>query len=239
MSIKNQATFWLRNVNEYSGEHGGFSELCDGYRGLSNLMKRIYEDYHSYEISTAEKVRTKIGIMADDLENYHNLTETINCIYQMAVVGVLDEEGNVNYLEIEKAVFKKTYKSSATFPFQMLENYGFYFKYIKNNKEISAYKNCDKFYLFYDESAELISTMKHIAESLPDINAKDDYIGKKDLLFSITDFESVLLKNSTKQKDINPLKSGIVNTAGIKNELWHEIVEKFVDMFFLIGQLYF
>ncbi len=123
MSIKNKAMFWLRNVNEYSAEPSDSSELYDGYRALSGLMKQIYEDYQAYEISAAEKVRTKIGIMADDLENYHNLTQTIDCLYQMAAVGVLCAEGSVSCLEIEKDIFKKAYKNSVTFPFQMLENY--------------------------------------------------------------------------------------------------------------------
>lgn len=229
MSIEQQATFWLRNVNNYDGEQGDFPLLSNGYRAFSDLMKKIYGDYHLYEISTAESVQTKIGIMADDLENYHNLTETVDCLYQMAAIGVLCGEGSINYLEIIKAEFKRAFKGSATFLFQILENHGFYFKYIKNGKEVSEYKNCDVFHLFNDNDAEIISAMAYICEVLPDINAKDDYIGKKNLLFSIADFDIILLKNSTKQFDIDPLKSGIINTAGSKGELWYEIIRIFVN----------
>lgn len=238
MSIKQQATFWLKNVNDYTGELGDSLALADGYRAFSGLMKTIYGDYHSYEISTAESVRTKIGIMADDLENYHNLTDTVDCLYQMAVMGILSEEGNVSYLEIEKAGFKKAFKGSVTFPFQMLENYGFYFRYLKNGNETSAYKNCDKFCLFYDNDAELIPAMKYISDVLPDINAKDDYIGKKNLLFSISDFGSILLKSSTKQTDISPLKQGIINTAGDKGELWRDIAGRFINDMKLTARAY-
>lgn len=229
MSIENQATFWLRNVNDYDGEQGDYPPLSDGYRAFSNLMKKIYGDYRSYETSTAERVRTKIGIMADDLENYHNLTETVDCLYQMVAIGVLCEEGSVNYLEITKSEFKKAFKGSVTFPSQILENHGFYFKYFKNGKEAAAYKNCDIFHLLNDNSAKIMSAMKYICDSLPDMNAKDDYISKRNLLFSIADFNTILQKESTKQLDINPMKPGILRTAGAKSEIWYEITEMLVN----------
>lgn len=238
MSIKHQAMFWLKNVNEYTGESGNFPALSNGYRAFSDLMKTIYKDYQSYEISTAERVRTKIGIMADDLENYHNLTDTIDCLYQMAALGIVNEEGSISYLEIEKAEFKKAFKSSVTFPFQMLENYGFYFKYLKNKNETSAYKNCDRFLLFSELDTELIPAMKHLNSVSPELDAKNDYIGKKNLLFSISDFESILLKSSTKQTDISPLKQGIINTAGDKSELWRSISECFINDINLISRAY-
>ena len=228
MSIRRQAMFWLRNVNDYTGESGNFPALDGGYRALSNLIKTIYGDYQSYEISTVESVRTKIGIMSDDLENYHNLTDTVDCLYQMAVSGVLCEESGSSYLETEKAVFKKAFKGSVTFPFQMLEKYGFYFKYHKNGNETSAYKNCDRFCLFSDVNIELIPAMKRIVCSSPELDAKDDYAGKKSQLFSMADFESILLQNSTKQANISPLRQGILNTAGEKGEIWRGIAESFI-----------
>ncbi|MCL2462592.1 MAG: hypothetical protein FWF44_07995, partial [Defluviitaleaceae bacterium] len=229
MSIKQQAVFWLKNVNDYNGEPGDRPALADGYRSFSELMKMLFGDYHAYETSTVESVRTKIGIMADDLENYHNLTDTVDCLYNMADVGVLREDGSVSYLEIEKADFKKLFKGSVTFPVGILENHGFYFRYLNNGAETSAYKNCDKFRVFNDASAELIPAMKHLASALPDISAKDDYIGKKSLLFAISDFGSVLSKSSARQTDISPLKRGIVNTAGDKGELWRDIAESLLN----------
>jgi len=229
MSIKHQAMFWLKNVNDYTDEYGDSPALADGYLAFSDLMKAIYRDYQSYEISTAVRVRTKIGIMADDLENYHNLTNTIDCLYRMAVLGILSEEGSVSFLEIEKAVFKKTFKGSVTFPFQILENHGFYFKYLKNGNETSAYKNCDKFYLFSDLNTELIPALKHMSSASPALDAKDDYIGKENMFFSLSDFESILLKRSRKQTDISPLKQVIMNTTGNKGELWRSITESFIN----------
>jgi len=238
MSIKQQAVFWLNNVNDFTGKTGDSPGLADGYREFSDLMKSIYGDYHSYEISTAEKVWTKIGIMADDLENYHNLTDTIDCLYQMTVIGILREEGYVSYLDIEKAGFRKLFKGTVTFPFQMLENYGFYFKYLKNRNETSTYRNCDNFLLFNDTSNELMPAMKYICSVLPELNAKEDYIGKKNLLFSISDFESILLKSSTKQTDISPLKQGIIKTAGDKGELWCDLAERLLSDIKLTARAY-
>jgi len=238
MSIQQQATFWLKNVNDYTGEHGDSPALADGYRAFSDLMKTIYGDYHSYEVSTVESVCTKIGIMTDDLENYHYLTDTIDCLYQMVVLGSLREEGSTSYLEIEKVIFKKAFKGSVTFPFQMLESYGFYFRYLKNEKEVPAYKNCDQFSLFSEINAELIPAMKYIAGALPDLSAQDDYVGKKSSLFSISDFDSALLKSSTRQTDISPAKPGIINTANDKGELWRGMAECFMNDMKLTARAY-
>lgn len=237
MSIQHQAGFWLRNINGYVG-YSDSHPLAEGFRAFSDLMKTIFSDYRSYETSTAERVQTKIGISADDLENYHNLTETVDCLYQMTVLGVLAEEGESGYLEIEKAMFSKAFKGSVTFPFQMLEKYGFYFSHFKNGIETHAYKNCDKFYLFSETGTGLIPAMKHINNALPDLDAKEDYIGKKNLLFSMSDFESILLKNSTKQTDMSPLRQSILNVAGDKNELWHKIVDSFISGMKLTSKAY-
>lgn len=228
MSIERQATFWLRNVNEYKGERGALPALPDGYLAFSDLMKRLFGNYHLYETSTAPSVRTKIGIMADDLENYHNLTETVDCLYQMAAIGILREEGCVNYLEIDKSAFRKAFKGSPAFPFQVLENHDFYFRYFKNGREVPSYKSCDLFHLFNDADTQLIAAMKAMSEALPDTIVKEDYAGKKHL-FSIADFACALIKRSTKQTEIDPLKLGIINTAGIRGELWREIVASFVN----------
>ena len=229
MSIKQQAMFWFKNVNDYTGEHGDAPALDDGYRAFSGLMKTIYLDYRSYETSTAERVLTKIGIMADDLENYHNLTDTVECLYQMAAMGILSEEGSVSYLEIEKAVFKKAFKGSVTFPFQMLEKYGFYFRYLKNGNDTSAYKSCDRFCLFCDANNEMIPAVKFICNAIPNLEAKEDYIGKKSTLFGISDFKSIFGKGSTKQNDVTSLEQGFVNAAGDKGELWRTIAGRFID----------
>ena len=224
MSIKSQASFWLRNVNAYTGECGDSPTLADGCRAFSELLRKIFADYRSFEVSEAEKVQTKIGIMADDLENYHNLTETLDCLYSMVTVGVLREEGSERYLEIKKSALKVAFKGSVNFPFQMLERHGFYCQFFKVGKEASSYKNCDMFRFSYDNGANLILAMKYYADALPDANAKDDYIPKKNL-FYLADFNSVLLKQSVKKTNIDPLKVGIMNTVGEQSGLWREIAE--------------
>ena len=98
MSIQYQADFWLRNVHnfdpeEFSTEQLFSDELIEGFQEFSSLLRRIYSDYQSFEISTVEPVLTKIGIMSDDLDNYHNLTDTINFFYKIASLGELQSDG--------------------------------------------------------------------------------------------------------------------------------------------------
>lgn len=85
MSIENQATFYYRNVCDYDSNIRSGVELAesivDGFIEFTNFLRNIYEDWRSYETSAIPSERTKIGIMTDDLENYHNLTYTMDCLY--------------------------------------------------------------------------------------------------------------------------------------------------------------
>ena len=131
MSIENQATFYYRNVCDYDPNIKSEATLTEstitGFAEFSDLLRTIYQDWRSYEISTVSSERTKIGIMTDDLENHHNLTYTLDCLFAIATVGELCSEGESQYLNVNKPLFRDEYKKSVVLPFEMLEKYGFYF----------------------------------------------------------------------------------------------------------------
>lgn len=171
MSIEYQAMFWMRNVcesdyNVIQQENNLNDSIIEGLSEFSNLLRNIYSDYRSFEVSTAESVLTKIGIMADDLENYHNLTETIDCLYSIAKVGILQVDGMNSYLTVPKDIFKKEFKKSVALPFEILENHSFYFRYYKKEKEVSSYKLCDKFNIYYDNNNFMMSSLKYFVENI-------------------------------------------------------------------------
>lgn len=170
MSIENQATFYYRNVCDYDSNIRSGVELAesivDGFIEFTNFLRNIYEDWRSYETSAIPSERTKIGIMTDDLENYHNLTYTMDCLYALATTGELQSEGGTKYLSVNKIPFKNIYKQSATFSFKMLEKYSFYFKYFKGHKEVTEYKHCDSFNVYYENGRSLIESMKLLAARL-------------------------------------------------------------------------
>jgi len=233
MSIEYQAMFWMRNVcesdfNAILQENNLDDSIIEGLREFSDLLKRIYEDYHSFEVSTAESVLTKIGIMADDLENYHNLTETIECLYGIAKAGILQVDGMDFYLAIPKDVFKKEFKKSVVLPFEILENHSFYFKYYKKGKEVSSYKLCDTFNIYYDNNNFMMSSLKYFVDRITEKNVKEDY-AKTDMLFYIADYDSVLLNKTTRRKEICPKRFGISKTLGKQDELWTLIMNTLHD----------
>ncbi|WP_281532130.1 hypothetical protein [Anaerocolumna aminovalerica] len=233
MSIEYQAMFWLRNVCEsdlkaIQQKNNVDNSMVDGLRELSSLLRNIYSDYRSFEISTAERVPTKIGIMADDLENYHNLTETIDCLYGIAKGGILQVDGMDSYLIVQKDVFKKEFKKSISFPFEILEKHSFYFRYLKNGKEVSSYKLCDTFNVYYDNSNFLISSMKYFVQNITEKNVKEDY-AQTNILFYIADYDSALLNKTTRRKEMCPHRYGISKTLGTQGELWSFIMSTLCD----------
>ena len=216
------------NVHDYSKTSmeeklGNAALPLEGFEEFSRLLKNIYSDYASYEISTTEKAKTKIGIMADDLENYHNLTNTLSCIYKMALLGHLHFEGEISRLTVNKAAFKKEYKKSVTFPFRMLEKYAFYFKYYKGDREVNTYSLCTAFDIYYDNCGSVMEALKILSERMPAVNVKEDY-GTAETLFNLADYPSIVLDASTKRKDKKPQQPEILRTAGPREELWLKIV---------------
>lgn len=167
MSIENQATFYSRNVSDYNPNITGacLSESAvSGFDEFSHLLRVIYADWRSYETSKAESVRTKIGIMSDDLENYHNLTNTLDCLYTVASVGELCTEGENKYFKVDKILFKATHKKPVSFSFAMLEKYSFRFSYFKNTNEVGEYKKCDSFHVYYENGLSLLESVKLLTQ---------------------------------------------------------------------------
>lgn len=222
MSIENQATFYYRNVGEYKPNIKSDAALPEpivtGFSEFSILLRIVYQDWRSYEVSTVPSERTKIGIMTDDLENYHNLTDTLDCLFAFAVVGELGCEGETPYLSVNKSLFKREYKKSISFPFSMLENYGFYFDYFKGEKEVKEYKRCDSFNVYYENGKHLTQSMKYVARRLTEQEKKKELPSK--VAFMLADYNFILTGNINQ----NPMQESILNTLGSLNGLWQELV---------------
>lgn len=220
MSIESQATFYYRNVCDYDNNLGNDipEQLIDGFSQFSKLLRTIYADWKSYETSTAESVQTKIGIMSDDLEDYHNLTYTLDCLYTMATAGEVLNNGEIYFLSVDKKIFKTLYKKSIIVPFQILEKYGFYINYFKDNNEVSDYKRCNNFHVYFENGADLIPAIKYLSDELSKYDKKVEM--PKNMAFMLADYHFIF----TGRLNTNLEQKSILNTLGSNSELWKEIV---------------
>lgn len=221
MSIESQASFYQRNVCDYDNSitmDPPISEsMIHGFHLFSNLLRTIYADWRSYEISTVESVKTKIGIMTDDLENYHNLTYTLDCLYAIATVGELAYEDGREYLKVDKQLFKALYKKSIDFPFRMLETYGFYFSYFKGHSKTGEYKRCDCFHVYHEKKTPLLEAMACLAQLLSKQEVRKE-IPKK-VAFMLADYQYIF----TGKINTDPLQESMINTLGPISKLWRRI----------------
>ncbi len=237
MSIENQATFYFRNVCDYDSSIN--SDTClpeviiKGFKEFSELLRIIYSDWHSYETSKVGSVRTKIGIMSDDLENYHNLTYTLDCLYAIASVGKLCSEGENKYLSVDKSLLKSVYKKSVTFPFQMFEKYCFYFSYFKGDEEVDEYKKCKSFNFYYENGEHLIEAIHFIAKQLDKQEKQKEM--PKNVAFMLADYYFIL---NEKVND-NLLNNSIKNTLGKAAVQWEKLVNTFKNEYNLTADLSF
>ena len=222
MSIQTQAEFYVRNVGDYDPAFKSAvaltEPLVNGFAQFSNLLRTVYQDWQAYETSTLPSERTKIGIMMDDLENYHNLTYTLECLFGLATVGALCSEGATQYLAVEKATFKTVYKKSVVLAFAMLETYGFYFAWYKGEKQVDEYKRCERFHVHYENGEDLIAAMSFIAGRLAGMERKKEMADK--VAFMLADYTFILTGNINQ----DPVQQSIINTLGSVGELWKTLV---------------
>ncbi|MDR0913829.1 MAG: hypothetical protein LBM65_01480 [Oscillospiraceae bacterium] len=114
MSIQTQAEFWRKSVCDVSPRLEAYikqtapdsEDLIRRLRTYSDLLREIYSQYTLFEVSKAESVMTKIGILADDLENYNTLRNTVECLMALAKSGEVVTQGSEYSLRVDKANFK-------------------------------------------------------------------------------------------------------------------------------------
>lgn len=155
-------------------ECGISRELAVGMSALSDLLRMIYADYEAYEFSTAESIQTKIGIKQDDLENYHNLTDTALCLYGFANAGTVEYDGAIAFLTIDKARFKKIFKKPVSKFLSLLARYEFFFQFYRQGKPVKSYSSADTFEVYYERNNELLPAMKYLSDHLPQTDVKKD-----------------------------------------------------------------
>jgi len=223
MSIENQAEFYRRNVCDYDASIVSVTaHIAEGFAQFSEFLRTIFADWRAYETSTVKSERTKIGIMTDDLENYHNLTYTLDTLYAISAVGILMSEGESKYLSVNKRLFKGEYKQSATLPLVMLEKYGFHFACFKGEKT-AEFNRCDSFNVGYENGAELIEAVSFLVTQLRSLERNKSMAPKT--AFMLADYHFAL----TGEINQNPTQSSVVNTVGPLGEMWKKLASAIGD----------
>lgn len=229
MSIAYQAAFWLRNICDSNLEGiqhalGPGENILAGLRGFRIFLEGLYQDYTSFETSAAERLPTKIGIMADDLENYHYLTETLDCLYAVARSGVLETQEGKPCLAVQKGALKKQFKKSVAFPLEMLEKHGFSFEYRKQGRGAATYRQCTELRAAFPDCPGLVGAVKYFTKHLGEKNVREDY-AKTAVLFYTADYDSALLNAATGRRALSPERSGIMRTLGARQALWPPVLD--------------
>ncbi len=216
ISFEKRAEFLRLNVCDFPVDltanrikHVDAEQIVEGLRDVRQLLIEIYSDTVAYRAE-------------DPLESYHNLTNTILFLYVAGITGELESEGDRWCTRVDKSKFKKQFKKPPSFQFEVLSNYGFYFEYFKNRKEVDTYKSCDTFIIHYENSSCFALAIKYLLDRMPIVDNKKDYALVTDL-FSKADFAGTLLQESIKRQDISPVREDIMRSTGNSKELWKEI----------------
>lgn len=227
MSIQNQALFFensICDITDNMAEQAGLSgEMVKGMKAYTKLLRRIYKDYKVFEFSTAESVPTKIGILKDDLENYHHLTDTTLCLYGLACAGTVMSDGVESYLSVSKIALKQAFKKPAQKYFGLLEQFGLSFAFYKKEAAVKTYSSADTVRVSYPSCPEMLLAIKYLSDRVPQTDVKKDYADAINI-YRLADYESLVLQKSTLRASFSPMHPSILNVLGEQKTMWGNLV---------------
>lgn len=232
MSIQSQALFWkscVCDITDSSIQQSGIShELAAGMDAYSDFLRTMYADYEAFEFSTEESIQTKIGIKKDDLENYHNLTDTALCLYSIAYAGKVEQDGTNAFLLVDKAAFKQVFKKPAQKFFQLLTKYQFAFHFLKQGKPAKSYASADAFEVYYPSNPALVHAIKYLNDHLPQTDVKKDY-APATTIFLMADYDTMIMGRSTSRSGFSPVHPSILNILANQQQIWKKTVGRLCE----------
>lgn len=222
LSFEERADFLKRNIcgfpEKLKAEAVASADgeaVIEGLRYFRELLAEIFDDTASY-------------LVPDALDSYHNLTNTILFLYMAGTHGELGCEGGKWQLCIDKSMIRKYFKKPAAFYLDVLQNYGFFFEYMKDGHLVDTYKACTSVCMYNDNSSSLALALKYLCGKIPSVDSRKDYALQADL-FAKADFSAILLESSMKRQDIDLLRADILRTLGAYSGLWEELVNALIN----------
>jgi hypothetical protein len=211
--FETRAAFLYRNVCDFPAEltldrieSADKEEILEGFKYIRQLLLDIYADTGAYRVT-------------DDLESYHRLTQTVLFLYTAGTYGELMQEGEVSFLRLDKSLIRKFFKKPAAFHLEVLQNYGFYFKYEKSGHFAESYQYCDALLMYNESCPSFFPALMYLICRIPVMDSKKDYAMQTDLFMRV-DFETALLGRGKRKEDIDPLRPDILRSLGPRADLW-------------------
>lgn len=227
MSIQNQALFFENSVCDITdniAEQADLSqEMVKGMKAYTKLLRQIFKNYKVFEFSTAESVPTKIGILKDDLENYHHLTDTTHCLYGLACSGAVMYDGAEPFLSVSKTALKQVFKKPAQKYFELLEQFGLSFTFYKKDATAKTYSSADTVCVSYPSCPEMLQAIKYLSERVPQTDVKKDYADVINI-YRLADYESLVLQKSALRASFSPIHPSVLNVLGQQGSMWENMV---------------
>jgi hypothetical protein len=167
---------------------------------------------------------TKIGILADDLENYNTLRNMAECLMALFKSGEMVTQGAEYALRVDKVLFKTQFKKPPLPYFEWMEHFWFGIRFYKNDNEVKSYGGSDRMEILYEDCPPLLLAMKYIAENTSDEKGKDK-LSPLWKAFCFADFDALYNESETVKY---ALPQNILCCAGDKKIYLEHFVSEFV-----------
>jgi hypothetical protein len=199
-------------------------DLLCGLHAYSDLLREIYSQYTLFEVSKAKSVMTKIGILADDLENYNTLRNMAECLMAFFKSGEMISQGAEYSLRVDKVSFKTLFKKPPKLYLEWMEHFWFSIIFYKKDSEVKAYTGSDSMEILYEDCPPLLFAMKYIAENMTDEKGKDK-LSPMWKAFCFADFDALCGEPETAKYD---LPQNVLCCAGDKKIYLENFISEFV-----------
>lgn len=159
----------------------------------------------------------KSGANINNLKNYQEMTNTLDLLYKLGVLGELDYSNGEYYLILYKKELLNYTKRSLNRSIDYLLNYGFEFRYY-NNKEETILSKASSIIVYFNDNSKLLKEINEIAKKISILSLKCDHMYNRFLFYT---------------NRINPFSDNELLDLSIKNLLdtdfinWIKIVNYF------------
>lgn len=205
-SIYMQAMFWYKNIDNKNNS-------------ISELLENIYLDYYNFERFEQSEERSKSGANINNLKNYQELTNTLDLLYSISVLGDVAIIGNDSCLVVDKLILKNHYKNNIKNSIDYLTEYGFEFLYFNEETAVDNLLKANKLVVYFTNNSSLIFELSDCAKVISSKRLLKDQ-AYNEFLFYMNDINGSLLFDDL-------LDERILNTIGKYYDTWSKLVNEF------------
>ncbi len=182
---------------------------------LRDIFSSIYKSYDMFD----EK---------DPLISFNNSLYTVMFLYYAAKTGefVVNDKDKLCIINNRK-VLKSEFKHSISYSVSKLEHFDFEFEFTNDGKETESVSRSKEINITHKLDSIIYAIYHLVKEN--DLKLDNEDFALMRILFCKLDYNSIILKTSTKREEISPIRKDILSVSGKRRKLLESLLLQITD----------